>query len=151
MSIPNSGQTICLVRCGVCLENYTTSDAIFTGQCGHLFHKMCLDQWHTQTKTCPICRKQNQSYFQIYLEASPNDQNENNESHIDDDVDDSNVSHIGIVKGASDVEDDDDDVDDIYYDDENEDFGDDYFDYENEDYGFDIDDTDDDDEDAYAA
>ncbi|XP_060662053.1 LOW QUALITY PROTEIN: G-protein coupled receptor moody-like, partial [Drosophila nasuta] len=53
--------------------------------------------WHTQTKTCPICRKQNQSYFQIYLEASPNDQNENNESHIDDDVDDSNVAAAFII------------------------------------------------------
>ena len=42
-------------ECPICLEkiNYKSSDKL---ECGHLFHKCCLDKWFMNSYTCPICR-----------------------------------------------------------------------------------------------
>lgn len=44
-------------ECPICLEkiNHKTSDKL---ECGHLFHKDCLDKWFMNNYTCPICRSE---------------------------------------------------------------------------------------------
>ncbi|KAH8388103.1 hypothetical protein KR093_011792 [Drosophila rubida] len=59
---------VCAVICGICLENYTSSDTLLAGQCGHVFHETYLDKWKTQCITCPSCRKPCNNHIQIFLE-----------------------------------------------------------------------------------
>ncbi|KAL5198505.1 hypothetical protein ABZP36_002017 [Zizania latifolia] len=43
--------------CPVCLENYSDSDVLrVLPDCGHLFHRECVDLWLRQRPTCPVCR-----------------------------------------------------------------------------------------------
>jgi len=41
-------------ECSVCYETYPTA---LKTRCGHIFCKMCLEQWTTDNITCPMCRK----------------------------------------------------------------------------------------------
>ena len=43
--------------CPICLEKITlkSSDKL---ECGHLFHKDCLDKWFMNNYTCPMCRSE---------------------------------------------------------------------------------------------
>jgi len=43
-------------ECCICIEEFTTSEAIVATTCNHVFHRECCDQWLTQSRTCPICR-----------------------------------------------------------------------------------------------
>ncbi|XP_016938842.2 E3 ubiquitin-protein ligase RNF149 [Drosophila suzukii] len=56
------------VICTICSERYRASDNIFAGFCGHAFHEECLDRWREQSKTCPICRRDDPRYFQLFLD-----------------------------------------------------------------------------------
>ena len=43
--------------CAVCLERYGDSDVVrVLPDCGHLFHRECVDPWLRQRPTCPVCR-----------------------------------------------------------------------------------------------
>ncbi|CAM0905386.1 unnamed protein product [Alopecurus aequalis] len=43
--------------CAVCLERYGDSDVVrVLPDCGHLFHRECVDHWLRQRPTCPVCR-----------------------------------------------------------------------------------------------
>lgn len=43
--------------CPVCLENYGDGDVLRAlPDCGHLFHRECVDPWLRQRPTCPVCR-----------------------------------------------------------------------------------------------
>ncbi|VAH22314.1 unnamed protein product [Triticum turgidum subsp. durum] len=43
--------------CAVCLERYADSDVVrVRPDCGHLFHRGCVDPWLRQRPTCPVCR-----------------------------------------------------------------------------------------------
>ncbi|XP_062190545.1 RING-H2 finger protein ATL70-like [Phragmites australis] len=43
--------------CPVCLENYADSDVLrVLPDCGHPFHRECVDPWLRQRPTCPVCR-----------------------------------------------------------------------------------------------
>jgi len=45
------------VECQICLEEMKKSvDNIRSLQCGHTFHKSCIDRWEKSSGTCPICR-----------------------------------------------------------------------------------------------
>ncbi|XP_060662882.1 E3 ubiquitin-protein ligase RNF13-like [Drosophila nasuta] len=67
-SSSGSNNIICQVRCGICLEHYTATDIVLAAKCGHLVHGTCLNEWQKQSRDCPICRKRNDDYFQIYLD-----------------------------------------------------------------------------------
>ena len=47
-----------LEKCSICLMEYDDSDQIRTlTDCGHLYHKDCIDQWFaTGNFSCPMCR-----------------------------------------------------------------------------------------------
>ncbi|KAJ9547165.1 hypothetical protein OSB04_019708 [Centaurea solstitialis] len=46
-----------LVECSVCLSTIGEDEEIKVLRCGHLFHRVCLDQWlEIWNTTCPLCR-----------------------------------------------------------------------------------------------
>ncbi len=43
--------------CAICYENYAEGDSLASpDQCGHVFHKECLDNWLKCKHQCPTCR-----------------------------------------------------------------------------------------------
>ncbi len=51
------------VECPICLDTIDDKETLFTGKCGHNYHKDCINQWAEQADTpaqgkkCPTCRK----------------------------------------------------------------------------------------------
>ncbi len=44
-------------KCVICLCDFKEGDILFVIQaCSHYYHKVCVRQWLTQARTCPICR-----------------------------------------------------------------------------------------------
>ena len=44
-------------ECVICLTDYVPNDILSKLICGHLFHKLCFDNWINKKKnTCPLCR-----------------------------------------------------------------------------------------------
>ncbi|KAG6404509.1 hypothetical protein SASPL_136758 [Salvia splendens] len=44
--------------CAVCLGEYKESEEVrLMPECGHVFHRSCIDLWLMIHPTCPICRK----------------------------------------------------------------------------------------------
>lgn len=43
--------------CPVCLESYGEADVVRAlPECGHVFHRGCVDPWLRRRATCPVCR-----------------------------------------------------------------------------------------------
>ena len=43
--------------CSICLNDYEDSEVVrVIPDCGHMFHKDCIDEWLRLHPTCPICR-----------------------------------------------------------------------------------------------
>ncbi|CAN6281068.1 unnamed protein product [Urochloa humidicola] len=43
--------------CSICLDNYGDGEVLrMLPECGHLFHRECVDPWLRQHPTCPVCR-----------------------------------------------------------------------------------------------
>lgn len=43
--------------CSICLADYKDSDMLrLLPDCGHLFHRKCVDPWLRLHPTCPVCR-----------------------------------------------------------------------------------------------
>ncbi len=42
--------------CSVCLDSFKKGLYKRTLNCGHLFHKKCVDKWISREKSCPLCR-----------------------------------------------------------------------------------------------
>lgn len=45
------------ITCIICLENLQVGKYKRDTQCGHTFHKTCIDSWLREHKTCPTCRR----------------------------------------------------------------------------------------------
>ncbi|XP_063161035.1 E3 ubiquitin-protein ligase RNF149 isoform X2 [Candoia aspera] len=43
-------------NCAICIENYKTKDTVRLLPCKHIFHKLCIDPWLLEHRTCPICK-----------------------------------------------------------------------------------------------
>jgi len=44
--------------CSICQENYKSNEFYRKLDCGHCYHKKCIDEWFYRSKTycCPLCR-----------------------------------------------------------------------------------------------
>lgn len=42
--------------CAVCIESYKSGDVITILTCGHIFHKVCIEPWLLDKRTCPMCK-----------------------------------------------------------------------------------------------
>jgi Ring finger domain len=44
--------------CPICMDNFCCGEYQRTLECGHMFHKKCIDKWFKKDKNdCPMCRK----------------------------------------------------------------------------------------------
>lgn len=43
-------------NCAVCLDGYKASDVVRILPCQHEFHKLCIDPWLVEHRTCPMCK-----------------------------------------------------------------------------------------------
>ena len=43
-------------ECTICLEEYEENNDLYQLQCGHYYHKECIDDWLLKHQTCPLCR-----------------------------------------------------------------------------------------------
>jgi hypothetical protein len=46
-----------LETCAICLENKKFKKTFIELNCGHKFHKNCLETWFKTAVSCPLCRK----------------------------------------------------------------------------------------------
>ena len=44
--------------CPICLSKLTTPMESGSSGCEHKFHKECIQMWHSEHDTCPICRRE---------------------------------------------------------------------------------------------
>lgn len=59
-------------RCAICLEDYKVKDSLRELPCKHLFHKVCVDPWLLEKRTCPLCKKNIVSECQEQTQVTTN-------------------------------------------------------------------------------
>lgn len=42
--------------CAVCIESYKAGDVVTVLTCDHIFHKVCIEPWLLERRTCPMCK-----------------------------------------------------------------------------------------------
>ncbi|KAF3434422.1 hypothetical protein FNV43_RR25525 [Rhamnella rubrinervis] len=58
--------------CSICLADYRESDMLrLLPECGHLFHKKCVDPWLKLHPTCPNCRNSSTPVSTPMAELTP--------------------------------------------------------------------------------
>ena len=45
-------------ECSICLSDMNETDGCRMDDCGHTFHTLCLVEWFSYRKTCPLCLQQ---------------------------------------------------------------------------------------------
>ncbi|XP_066233302.1 E3 ubiquitin-protein ligase RNF149 isoform X2 [Saccopteryx leptura] len=43
-------------NCAVCIENFKVKDVVRILPCKHIFHRICIDPWLLDHRTCPMCK-----------------------------------------------------------------------------------------------
>lgn len=43
-----------MIECSICLDTLRCNMKQL--ECGHTFHKVCIDMWFSRNATCPLCR-----------------------------------------------------------------------------------------------
>ncbi|CAL4059783.1 unnamed protein product, partial [Meganyctiphanes norvegica] len=56
--------------CAVCIESYQVSDNLRVLPCKHQFHKVCVDPWLLEHRTCPMCKMDILKYYGFVLSGS---------------------------------------------------------------------------------
>ena len=59
------GENDALKTCTICMTEYTEGDRIQELPCSHEFHYHCIDRWLWENTTCPICRRELLSSWNI--------------------------------------------------------------------------------------
>jgi PHP family Zn ribbon phosphoesterase len=44
-------------ECPICFEEFDRFGDYTELTCGHIYHRVCLDQWRKTKNTCPVCRR----------------------------------------------------------------------------------------------
>lgn len=42
--------------CAVCIESYRPGEVVTVLTCDHIFHKVCIEPWLLERRTCPMCK-----------------------------------------------------------------------------------------------
>lgn len=42
--------------CAVCIESYKAGEVVTVLTCDHIFHKVCIEPWLLEKRTCPMCK-----------------------------------------------------------------------------------------------
>ena len=56
-------------KCPICFDNINNDDDKKILNCGHIFHKYCIDCWNKINPTCPYCRKYVNNFFKCSLKT----------------------------------------------------------------------------------
>lgn len=67
-----------MFSCIICWEAIKNKDTVVAATCGHVFHKICLEEWLMKSKTCPHCRFSitSSQFHKIFLESDENIESE---------------------------------------------------------------------------
>jgi hypothetical protein len=57
LNYPTEKQLESKPECSVCLEDCDTTRKCRVLNCGHFFHKVCIDKWVRGESSCPMCRR----------------------------------------------------------------------------------------------
>lgn len=58
-----------MIECAICLDTlYRDMKEL---ECGHKFHKLCIDAWFSRGTTCPLCRSCHAPITVIPIAISP--------------------------------------------------------------------------------
>lgn len=72
------------IFCSICFELMLSKDILVHLNCGHVFHKVCIEKWFESSKTCPECRKRiTKNPIRLYLQFTESDDRIN---HIDSEI-----------------------------------------------------------------
>lgn len=56
--------------CAICIELFKPADVVRLLPCRHEFHKLCIDPWLLENRTCPMCKMDILKYFGFELTGS---------------------------------------------------------------------------------
>lgn len=56
--------------CAICIEIFRPADVVRLLPCRHEFHKLCIDPWLLENRTCPMCKMDILKYFGFELTGS---------------------------------------------------------------------------------
>lgn len=79
--------------CSICLD---TIDNLFVTNCGHYFHKHCIDRWLNTNDNCPLCRTINISVEEVYNYTYTEEINNNNNTNNTN-----NINNINIINNIN--------------------------------------------------
>lgn len=83
------------LSCTICYDSYEESSDICSAKCGHVFHLKCLQQWITQSNTCPLCNASNPQPHRLYLDVGGI-----NETLVSNSTQADGIDNTVIVKGV---------------------------------------------------
>lgn len=65
-----NNQNMC---CSICLSSFESSSSGVTQlECKHSFHSSCLEKWMKVSNTCPLCRRESDTYIMYYINIKIN-------------------------------------------------------------------------------
>lgn len=82
--------------CSICLD---TIDNLFVTNCGHYFHKHCIDRWLNTNDNCPLCRTINISVEEVYNYTYTEEINNNNNTNNTNNT--NNINNINIINNIN--------------------------------------------------
>ncbi|GIY83203.1 protein goliath [Caerostris darwini] len=56
--------------CAICIEHFQSGELIRTLPCNHCFHKICIDPWLLEQRSCPMCKLDILSHFGMVYTGS---------------------------------------------------------------------------------